>query len=146
MGIYMTRKAAFHAACYMVIEKDSQILLHLRRNSGYFDGYYSIPAGHLEQNEKCMDCIIRELREETSLEVNKEDLEFLFAIGPSEKSDYVCLFFGANKYKGVPTIMEPDKCSELKFYDLNNLPNNLVPELEVFLEGRKNGLNYSDER
>lgn len=139
-------RANFHVACYMIIEENNKILLQKRCGSGYFDGYYSVPAGHLEENEKCIDCIIREFKEETNLNVDKNDIKLLFTLGATEKSNYICLFFGAEKYSGEMKIMEPNKCGELKFFDLNNLPENLVPELRTFLEDRSKGLNYGDER
>jgi 8-oxo-dGTP diphosphatase len=142
----MKKKANFHVACYMVIEEDNKILLQKRANSGYFDGYYSIPGGHLEEKERCIDCIIREVKEEIDVNVYTNDIKLIYTLGTMEDSDYICLFFTTNKYDGKIRIMENDKCSELAFFDLDKLPNNLVPELKTFLKDRKNGLIYGDER
>ncbi len=142
----MKQRANFHVACYLILEKDNKILLQKRQNSGYFDGYYSVPAGHLEEKETCIDCIIRETKEEIGIDIKRENTDLIFTLGASENSNYICLFFKANKFDGDIKIMEPEKCSELKFFNIDNLPENLVPELRTFLEDRKNGLIYGNER
>lgn len=142
----MKQRANFHVACYLILEKDNKILLQKRQNSGYFDGYYSVPAGHLEEKETCIDCIIREAKEEIGIDIKRENTDLIFTLGASENSNYICLFFKANKFDGDIKIMEPEKCSELTFFDIDNLPENLVPELRTFLEDRKNGLIYGNER
>ena len=142
----MKQRVNFHVACYLILEKDNKILLQKRQNSGYFDGYYSVPAGHLEEKETCIDCIIRETKEEIGIDIKREDTNLIFTSDASKKNNYICLFFKTNKFDGDIKIMEPEKCSELRFFDIDNLPENLVPELRTFLEDRKKGLIYGIER
>jgi hypothetical protein len=40
--------------------------------------------------------------------------------------------------------MEPKKCSDLKFFDKNNLPENLVPELKEYFDEKEKGLYFKD--
>ena len=40
--------------------------------------------------------------------------------------------------------MEPHKYIELEFYDLDNLPTNLVPELKKYLKDVVDGKNYGE--
>ena len=54
-------------AAYLILIEDSKILLQRRQNTGYEDGNYSIPAGHLEDTESVTDCLIREIKEEMDL-------------------------------------------------------------------------------
>ena len=37
------------------------------------------------------------------------------------------MFFKADTYTGNPTIMEPDKCDDLQWFNLDNLPKDTVP-------------------
>jgi ADP-ribose pyrophosphatase YjhB (NUDIX family) len=70
---------------------------------------------------------VRELKEETNLDVYPDDLE-LFHIRSNEtdtpESPYLYLFFRADKTKcrGMFRINEPKKCDDMKFFDKNDLP------------------------
>lgn len=56
--------------------EDLQVLL-IKRSKGPFKGYWCFPGGHVEKNEKVVDAIARELKEETGLDVERGDLEFV---------------------------------------------------------------------
>ena len=43
---------------------DWEILLHQRKNSGFYDGHYSLVAGHMENGEGIYAAAIREAQEE----------------------------------------------------------------------------------
>lgn len=44
-----------------------------RRGSGYYDGWYSVPAGHVEAGELPVDRLVREAREELGITLDKGD-------------------------------------------------------------------------
>jgi 8-oxo-dGTP pyrophosphatase MutT (NUDIX family) len=60
-----------------VFDKESRILLQRRYNTGYMDGFYDFPSGHVEANESLKDSAARELKEETSLLVFPESLQLI---------------------------------------------------------------------
>jgi 8-oxo-dGTP pyrophosphatase MutT (NUDIX family) len=47
----------------LIINDNDEITL------GYCDGTYQFPGGHLEENEKLSDCLLREIKEETGIEI-----------------------------------------------------------------------------
>ena len=55
-------------ASYLVLKKDGKILLTRRQGSGYYDGWYGLPAGHVEAGELPTECLIREAKEEIDVE------------------------------------------------------------------------------
>ena len=60
---------------YVMLMKDGQIILARRYNTGYCDGEYSFPAGHLEGNETSTAALLREVKEEIGVDINiKEKL------------------------------------------------------------------------
>jgi 8-oxo-dGTP diphosphatase len=101
------------------------ILLQLRQNS-FGAGTWCMPGGHLEFGESFEDAAARELLEETGLYASV--LNTLGSINtPYESTHYVQILVQALEYVGTPTIREPDKCGDLKFFDLRELPTPLFP-------------------
>ena len=111
-------------ALFTVILKDEQVLLLRRQNTGWLDGYYEPPSGHLEANETLQAGTVRELAEETGLTVNPEDLELMHIYQNYHNTDrpYLGFIFKANKWQGEPEIREPEKCDDMRFFSLDNLP------------------------
>ncbi len=124
---------------FTVIEKDGKYLLLRRFSTGYMDGWYDLPAGHLENQEKFKDGAVRELKEEVNIEADPEALE-LIHIHQNHTGDpphYGYIFF-AKKWGGEPKIMEPDKCDDMGWFSLDNLPEKLLPYTRLALENLAN--------
>lgn len=84
------------------------------------DGKYDAAcSGHLERGESVSMAVAREAKEEIDLDIEEKDLK-LVSIIHSYEEDYINLFFTTNKYEGIPRIMEPNKCSNLQWFDINN--------------------------
>ena len=113
---------------FTLIEKDGKFLLLRRANTGYMDGWWDVPAGHLENEEKLKDGALRELKEEVGLSAKAEDLRLVHVYqnhtGPQPHYGYI---FYAQKWSGEPKIMEIDKCDGLEWFATDNLPKNLLP-------------------
>ncbi|MFQ6087067.1 MAG: NUDIX domain-containing protein, partial [Candidatus Bathyarchaeia archaeon] len=63
---------------YLVLTKDNKILLSRRYNTGFHDGEYSFPAGHLHgEDETLKQAMVREAKEEVGIEVDLADLELV---------------------------------------------------------------------
>ncbi len=78
----------------------------------------------------------RELEEETGL---RADLEFVnLANGWNREPHYIHASFLARNIQGEPRLMEPEKCSEWKWFSLDNLPKNIFvghrQTIEAFLK------------
>jgi 8-oxo-dGTP diphosphatase len=61
-------------AVHLFLLKGTEILLLRRYNTGYEDGNYSVPAGHLDGNEEVLSAAIREAKEECGIDIRPEDL------------------------------------------------------------------------
>ena len=107
---------------------EKEILLQLRQNTGYMDNYWEFSAGgHVEENESFTKAVIREAKEEIGITINPQDLRFGIVIHYL-KEKYVIVYYRVDKYEGIPTIKEPDKIAELKWFPYNQLPDNIIPE------------------
>ncbi len=143
----MSKKERFrpYAAAYLVLIKDGQVLLLRRFNTGYQDGNYSLIAGHLDGAETTKQCIIREADEESGIKVDSENLDVVHVMHRSGSDrEYFDIYLRAKKWNGNVKNMEPDKCDELKWFDTNNLPNNMLPEVKLALDNINKDVHYSE--
>lgn len=117
------REAWFFAAVYGVIKnKEGEILFQKRDNTGFADGYYQLPAGHVESKHVLWEsgedlawALVREMQEELGIVIDINKLfspytQFNYGEGTSS---YFNIFFEIWEYVWEIQNMEPDKCAEL---------------------------------
>lgn len=132
------------AAVYILFEKDDKILMIHRFNTGYADGKYSLVAGHVEKGESFKDAAVRESLEEIGVKIRKQDLEFFHVMYRStEAGERVDMFFSIKKWEGDAVNMEPNKCDELIWVNLNKLPENSLDYVEFALQSKLKNINMS---
>ena len=129
-------------AVYVLLLKGDEILLGRRFNTGWQDGNYGIPAGHLEPDETIIHGAVRELEEETGVKVNEEDFEYVHTMHRMNR--YIDIFFATSNWIGEPKITEPDKCDDLRWFPINELPSNIVPSVKFAIENYQNGVKFSE--
>ncbi len=132
----MSERFKLISAAHLLVFQGDKILLLKRQNTGYEDGNYSVPAGHHDAGESMSTTAIRELKEETDLDVAKEDLQsgcVMHRKKPSgdESIDY---FFIIKKWSGTLRNCEPEHCSELDFFSLDHLPSNVIPYIKIGIQ------------
>ena len=126
------------------ISGKSEILMLKRAGTGYYDGYYDLPGGHLEANEDIFDGMIREAKEEIGITIKREDMEIIH-IYHRNKKGALKFVFKVTKYEGTIKNAEPDICKELRWVNINELPENIVPSIKSELKNIKNNIYYSRE-
>lgn len=117
-----------------ILNKDKQILLMLRKNvTGA--GTWCPPGGHLEYGEELEGCAKREAMEEVGLLIEEVKL---WAVNNNIMTEpprhYVNLDFLATKWSGIESNLEPEKCEQLGWFDLNNLPEKLLEPTRNFFK------------
>lgn len=128
-----------------VLPRGGEVLLLERKNSGWMDGWYTFPAGHVEHNESPLACAIREAREEVGVVVDRADVRFVQVISkPLREPDRLSFFFLVERWSGEPRNAEPEKCGGLLWSSLGNLPTNLIPLLRKPVEALLSGLAYDE--
>ena len=137
-------KAIFKSAVHIILINDNKILLQKRKGSKLWPGYYALPAGHIDEGETQYDALVREAKEELGIEINTNDIinnyvvlrKNFFEIDGKTLEPYIDYYFEIKKYNGVPKIIEEDKCDELIWADVNNLPEPFINYEGVFLEDK----------
>ncbi len=119
-----------------------------RYQTGWRDGQYTLPSGHLNGNESVRQAAIREAKEEVSVDIDPDDLRFVCVIdrkadeGDHERVDF---FFEVEKYKGKLINNEPHKCDEIGWFAVNKLPKNVVPPVLQALHAMEQGQYYTEQ-
>ncbi|MDR2077955.1 MAG: NUDIX domain-containing protein [Rickettsiales bacterium] len=135
-----------NVAVYAIIVRDGKILLSLRQGSGFFDGEYSFVSGHLESEETLAEAMIREAREEANINITKMRIgTVLFRFRPDKNyNNYLDCFFIIDEFEGEINNNEPTKCAELKFYPLENMPENTIDYVKFSLKNALSGIMYGE--
>jgi len=120
-----------------------------RKNTGYHDGDFSLPAGHVDGGEKLVDAAIREAKEELGILINSENLNLVHVLHRKSDSDdnsneRIDFYFEATAWQGEITNEESEKCEALKWFDLNDLPVNAIAPVKSVLHCLSNGDIYSN--
>ncbi len=134
-------------AAYLLLKKENTILLGRRANTGYYDGYYAVPAGHVEAGELPLACLIREAEEEIGISFEVRDAQLIhvqYVTKHDETGDRANYFFVVETYKGEPKNMEPNKCDDLKWFSLDSLPENIVHHVKMVLECYQKKILFSE--
>lgn len=106
--------------------QDGRILFGRRQNTGFEDGTYHVPAGHLEAGESIVDALIREAKEEIGVTIAPEHAEFVHVMHNASSGGRVAFFFRVQQWDGTPENREPGKCSELRWSPRSELPGHLI--------------------
>ena len=122
---------------------NKKILLAKRKNTGYKDGEYEIPGGHLEENEDLYEAMIREAREELGILLQREDLRIIH-IMHHYTGNRINFIFLTEREDIKPKIMEEEKCEELKWVDINDLPENTMEKVKKIIGHIREGELYSN--
>ena len=114
-------------AAAVIVNNEGKILLQSRSDRNQ----WGLPGGCQELGESFKDTIIREVKEETNLDVEEKDLELIDVVsGKSRRNSYPngdvvinnTAFYCIRKYSGELKWDEESK--ELRFFSLNDLPAN----------------------
>lgn len=114
-------------AAAIIVNENGQILLQSRSDRDK----WGLPGGCQELGERFEDTVIREIKEETNLDVKEEDLELIAVVsGESRRNEYPngdvvinnTVLYCVKNYSGE--LKWDSESKEMRFFDLDNLPQN----------------------
>lgn len=109
-----------------VFMKNGKVLLGLRnyKTQQYKDGdFWTTPGGRCDEGEEIEATLRREVEEEIGVK-NFEIKEKLGAVPGAKEGDEVHVFLCRTEEE--PTLMEPEKFKEWKWFDPKEIPNNFL--------------------
>ena len=141
----MSERFLPYAASGVIVYNEKQEMCLLRRcNTGYIDGTYNLPAGHLEKGESLQQGAHREALEETGITITDSKLIHTTYREMKNNRIYIDTIFEVLAYDGEIHNAEPNKCDQVIWVSKDNLPKNIAPSLKHVLEAIFRGEIYSE--
>lgn len=123
-----TRRHKLTGDVHLVLTNPAgEVLFGQRQNTGFEDGAWHLPSGHLEAGESMVAALIRETKEEIGVIIDPREVEFSHVMHNSSGGGRVAFFFTVRRWAAEPENREPDKCSGLRWFPLGALPTQLIP-------------------
>ena len=135
-------------AVYLLLRRDDEVLLLRRANTGYQDGKYSLIAGHLDGDELATEGMAREAKEEAGIAIDPQKIDFVHLAHRLSRGEVgqerIDLFFECREWDGEVTNMEPNKCDDLTWFKINDLPKDTLPLIKLVIARTLDGRSYSE--
>ena len=123
---------------HIIIINEAKEILLCKRVKKFGFGEWILPGGHVEFQETFEQNLERECKEELGIKVKVGKLVSV-ATNMKYENHYVIFTFLCESYSGKPERNEPHEHSEIKWFNVDNLPENLFIStkyaLEDFLSG-----------
>ncbi|MGW7068357.1 methyltransferase domain-containing protein [Streptomyces sp. NPDC054855] len=137
---------------HLIVRRGDEVLLARRADTGYGDGLFNLPSGHVEPGEDVRTAVIREAREEIGLDLAADDVSAELVLqhrGPGGNPRIGWFFEAMYGAGGEPFNAEPDKCDELSWHRADALPDDMVAycraALEAWRAGERFALHWQEE-
>ena len=137
-------RTTFPVTVHLLFFREDQVLLLRRFNTGYADGQYSVPAGHLDGGETVIEAARREGLEETGVLIEAGDITFSSVVHRKDGDERVDFFVQIHQWQGEPDNTEPDKCDELRWANINELPDDVIPYVRKAIRNHRDGIKFDE--
>ena len=114
-------RSTFPVVTHVALFRQGRVFLLRRAQTGFLDGFFTLPGGHQQADEGVTEAAAREVREETGVRVRRlAPLAVMpYRYGVERGVNFV---FQALDYDGVPEIGEPDLFDEAAWALPTDLP------------------------
>ncbi len=113
----------------IILNEENQVLLQKRADVGL----WGIPSGHVEIGETVSETAIREVKEETNLDIEIKKLIGVYSdpnsqvfVYPNGKVVHFITTCFLAKITGGELRCNSDESLEIKFFEIQNLPHDLL--------------------
>lgn len=114
-----------------IIIEDGNVYVMFRRrikDDGTIKEYYVIPGGGINENETLEENVIREMKEEFSVDVKIKGY-----LGKDESDEAIAHFFSCSIINGKPKLggEELERCTEKNYYEIRKVPINDLDKIDI---------------
>ena len=126
---------------HLIVRRGDEVLLARRSGTGYADGLLNAPSGHVEDGEDVRAAAIREAAEEIGVRIDPSDARVALVMQHRSPtgSARIGWFFEVRRWEGEPVNNEPAKCSQIGWYPLDALPDDMVAYCRAGIEAYRRG-------
>lgn len=128
------------------VDGKTKVLLQRRHNTGFMDGKWDLScSGHVEHGESMSQAAAREAKEELGVVISPDKIKFFVFVHKREEErdlTYCNPYFVCTEFSGEPRVCEQHKCSEIKWFDLDNLPDDLINDRKQAIKAYLEGVHY----
>ena len=140
-------RKVIHPAARIIVENEKGEILMIRRKD---NGNWGVPAGGLEENETIAACMVREVKEETGLDILSMQVIGIIT-NPKRETvsypngdvvQYFTIEFYSNDWQGDIGMLDTDEIKYAQFVDrsyIAKLPDNERPIFESLAHFRETG-------
>ncbi|MEC5385063.1 NUDIX domain-containing protein [Uliginosibacterium sp. H3] len=140
------QRFALSVSVFVIVRDGPQVLLLRRANTGWKDGFLSLPAGAHDGAETLAQAAVRELREETGISAAEADMRLVHLMhcrAGDTGGEWLGAFFVAENWSGTPALLEAGKHDHIAWYAIDALPENLIPYTRQGIECSGRGEAFS---
>lgn len=131
-------------ALAFLVSGDNVLLMH-RVNVSFGSGLYGLSGGKVEVGETARQAVRREVAEELGLDIPFSDFKLVHTFHRKGiETELIALVFQADIAGMNFKNNEPAKCDEIHFFNLYQLPKNIIPAHKQAIELIVQGVSYSD--
>ncbi len=124
----------------VIVDEKGRVLMQKRgRQARDGFGEWKLPSGEVEYGEKVESALKREMKEELGIDISI--VKFLFNAEvclPQEGEHWLTPVYLCKIKKGKPKILEPGKCEEIGWFEIDNLPTNICSSAAKIIDDLKN--------
>lgn len=134
-------------SCYIIVVNNHNEWLFIHRaNTGYQDGLWSLPGGHVRENEPINYAAAREANEEIGIDIDPSTLELVYTLQRNKRQegieDRVDHYFMTPNLRGAPQNMEPMLHDAIKWINPNSLPDETVEYIKLVCDRIAHGYRF----
>ncbi|MFG1791317.1 NUDIX domain-containing protein [Nocardia sp. NPDC049149] len=138
-----TRRHKVTGDVHLLLCRGNEVLFGRRHNTGFEDGAWHLPSGHLEADESVIAALIREANEEIGVTIKPDDAQFRHVMHNSSSGGRMAFFFTAWSWQGEPDNREPGKCAALEWFSADALPDHMIDYCRVAMQSIADGNSLS---